>query len=123
MGRWQVKFAVKPYHTRGGEQPIITVLGDLKKTQPVLGKLLEAGIRKLADRANHGPPLTEHVDRENGILEPRVGHKDIARAFFFFERGREIIVTNGYVKKGQKLDRLALKNAQECKKDWEERFP
>ena len=76
----------------------------------------------MSDRANHGPPLTEQVDRENDILELRVGHKNIARAFFFFQRGREIIVTNGYVKKGQKLDRLELKRAQEFKKDWEERF-
>jgi len=118
-----VKFTVKPYFTRDGEQPVFTFLADLKKTQPALAKLLEAGIRKLGDRANHGPPLTEEVDHKNGILEVRVGHTNIARAFFFFRRGREIIVTNGYVKKGQKLDPRELKRAQDYKRDWEERFP
>jgi len=40
-----------------------------------------------------------------------VGKTNIARVFFF-QPGQEIIVTNGYVKKRQKLDQDELQRAQ-----------
>ena len=40
---------------------------------------------------------------------------------FFFRQGREIIITNGYVKKQQKVDTRELERARMYKKDWEER--
>jgi len=52
-----------------------------------------------------------------------VGHANIARAFFFFQRGQAIIVTNGYVKKRQKVDPAELQKARDYKRDWEARFP
>jgi hypothetical protein len=47
--------------------------------------------------------------------------KNIARIFFFFRPGQEIIVINGYVKKQRKVDTGELERARICKKDWEER--
>ena len=88
-----------------------------------LHKLLVAGIKKIEQRDRHGPPLTELIDRDYQIFELRVGNRNIARAFFFFRRGQEIVVTNGYVKKRQKVDAGALRTARGYKKDWEERFP
>jgi len=35
--------------------------------------------------------------------------------------GQQIIVTNGYVKKQQKVDTGELQRTRTCKKDWEER--
>jgi Phage derived protein Gp49-like (DUF891) len=69
----------------------------------------------------HGPPLTELVDQKYDIFELRIGDKNIARVFFFFRQGREIIMTNGYVKKQQKVDTRELARARTYKKDWEER--
>lgn len=105
------------------ERPVLTFLESLRKTAPVLHKLLTAGIKKIEKSERHGPPLTDMVDNENGILEIRVGDANIARAFFFFRKGQEIIVTNGYVKKRQKVDTGALDLARRYKRDWEERFP
>lgn len=96
---------------------------DLKQQQPELHDLLAAGLQKLRNRANHRAPLTEKVDQNNDIYELRVGGRNIARAFFFFRRGQEIIVTNGYVKKSQKVDLQELRIAQQRKADWERRFP
>ncbi len=105
------------------ERPVLTFLERLRGTNPVLHKLLTAGIKKIETSERHGPPLTEMVDKDNGILEIRVGDANIARAFFFFRKGQEIIVTNGYVKKQQKVDTGALELARQYKRDWEERFP
>ncbi len=105
------------------ERPILTFLEGLRRSDPVLHKLLVAGLKKIERRERHGPPLTELVDRERGIFELRVGDANIARAFFFFRRGREIVVTNGYVKKRRKVDADELQRARDYKQDWEARFP
>jgi hypothetical protein len=55
-----------------------------------------------------------------GILELRVGNRDIARVFFF-QPGQQIICTNGYVKKSQKLDPRELARARRYKADWEQK--
>jgi len=74
--------------------------------------------RKLNNSERHGPPLTTQVDAANQIFELRVGSTNIARVFFFFQPGREIIVTNGYVKKRQRLDPRELQRAREYRQDW-----
>lgn len=118
-----MEFKVNFYSARNGTKPMGTFLKDLKQKQPELHDLLAAGLLKLRSRASHKPPLTMLVDEDNDIFELRVGRKDIARAFFFFRKGQEIIVTNGYVKKRQKVDPRELKIAQTYKADWERRFP
>ena len=120
-----MQFSVRFYYLDNEEEerPVRTFLEQLRKKEPVLHKLLVAGIKKIEQRERHGPPLTAMVDKEHGILELRVGDANIARAFFFFRQGREIIVTNGYVKKQQKVDEGELETARRYKKDWEERFP
>lgn len=65
-------------------------------------------------------PYSKYI--QDGVFELRIQlANDIARVFYFFYSGRKIIVTNGYVKKAQKLSRRELKRALEYKKDWEER--
>ncbi len=118
-----MEFTIRFYRTADGSVPVEGFLDGLRTTDPVLHKLLVAGLGKLRDRGRHGPPLTEQEDKEHVIFELRVGSTNIARAFFFFRRGQEIIVTNGYVKKAQKVDRRELKRAQDYKRDWERRFP
>ena len=72
----------------------------------------------LAGRFSRQPTA---VDDTNGIFELRLGKTNIARASFFFQPGQEIIVTNGYVKKRQKLDQGELQRALRYKDDWEGR--
>ena len=57
------------------------------------------------------------------MFELRVGRTDIARVFFFFQANRELVCTNGYVKKSQKLDAAELARAKRYKADWEHRHP
>jgi hypothetical protein len=121
-GRCTVELKVLPYTTKDGEQPIISFLQGLNMKQPELAKALEAGIRKLGNRAYLGFPLAEKVDDEDTIFEVCVGRKDIARGFFF-RAGQTIVVTNGYVTTGQNVDRGELERAKTYKRDWEERYP
>jgi phage-related protein len=118
-----VQFSVRFYEAPDGTKPIDVFLQELRSSDPVLHKLLTAGLLKIRDSRRHGPPLTKIVDKKHDIFELRVGNKDIARAFFFFRRGQEIMITNGYVKKTQQVDQKELKKAQQFKVDWETRFP
>jgi hypothetical protein len=116
-----MEYRVTFYQTEDGHKPVVTLLETLRVGNPLLHKLLTAGLRKLKQRANHGEPLTKPISESMGILELRVGHTDIARVFFFFQPNQEIVCTNGYVKKSQKLDQGELAKAERYKIDWEQR--
>jgi hypothetical protein len=118
-----MEFRIVFYETAGGEKPIADFLESLRGSNPELHKLVTAGIRKLKQRQNHGPPLTATVTGSLEILELRVGRTNIARVFFFFRPNREIVCTNGYVKKTQKLDPEEVARAKRLKADWEQRHP
>lgn len=117
-----MQFRVRFYETATGRQPVHEFLEELRNRQPMLHKLVTAGLLKLRDRSYHGPPLTKQVAPEVGILEMRVGDRDIARIFFFFRPNQEIVCTNGYVKKSAKLDPSELERAVRYKHDWEQRY-
>jgi hypothetical protein len=118
-----MEFAVRFYATPQGDKPLAEFLRALRTKHAALHSLIVGGIKKLEQRRHHGPPLTELVDSDHGIFELRVGDTNIARVFFFFRPGREIILTNGYVKKSQKVDRNELELARRYKQDWEKRYP
>lgn len=59
---------------------------------------------------------------EAGIYEARVKTSDgISREFFFHKSGDNYVLTNGYTKKAQKLNRDELNLAKKYKKDYEAR--
>jgi phage-related protein len=116
-----MQFRVRFYFDADGNKPVIAFLEDLRKQDRILHKLVVAGMKKLEMSERHGPPLTALVDQKDAIFELRIGDKNIARVFFFFRPGQQIIVTNGYVKKQQKVDTGELQRARTYKKDWEER--
>ena len=115
-----MRYRVTFYSTADGEQPVVDFLEDLRTTQPILHKLVVAGIAKLEESQRHGPPLTALVDSNARIYELRVGRANIARVFIFLH-GEELILTNGYVKQRQQLDRRELNRARRYKQDWESR--
>ena len=118
-----MEYRVTYYQTEDGHRPVAELLDALRTDNPALHKLLTAGLRKLKQRENHGEPLTRPITGALGMLELRVGRTDIARVFFFFRPGWEIVCTNGYVKKSQKLDPNELTKAERYKADWERRHP
>lgn len=118
-----MQFTVTFYDAEDGTKPMDPFMDELMRNNPTLHYLLVEGLKKLENSDRHGPPLTDWADKSCKILELRVGRKDIARAFFFFRRGQQIVVTNGYVKKTQKIDEGELEKARKYKADWEARFP
>jgi hypothetical protein len=117
-----VQFTVVYYRMEDGHEPIREFLAELRATSPVLHDLLVSGFTKLEDNKNHGKRLTTLVDKKNRIYEVRVGRTDIARAFWCYGTGRQVItILAGYVKQQQALDRGELDRARECKKEMERR--
>ena len=116
-----MQFSVRFYYDANGNKPLLAFLEDLRKRDRILHKLVVAGIRKLEEGERRGPPLTELVDQQEVLFELRIGGKNIARVFFFFGQGQELILTHGYVKKQQKFDARELVRARSYKKDWEQR--
>ena len=109
--------------TAAGETPMMEFLDMLHSKNDVLHKLVTAALLKLKRRANHGPPLTAAIQEVATLCELRVGRTDIARVFYFFRPGQEIVCTHGYVKKTQRLDRGEIDPAERYRSDWERRYP
>jgi hypothetical protein len=116
-----MQFSVRFYATVDDDKPLAVFLRSLRSAQPILHAQVVRAIKRIEHSEYHGPPLTELVDPERSIYELRVGRADIARVFFFFRPDREIILTNGYVKKRQQLDLGELERARRYKADWEAR--
>jgi Phage derived protein Gp49-like (DUF891) len=97
-----MQFSVRFYDDAEGNKPVLAFLEGLRKQDPILHKLVVAGIKKLEMRERHGPPLTRLVDQKYDIFELRIGDKNIARVFFFFRQGREIILISAMLRNGRK---------------------
>ncbi|HEY6284696.1 MAG TPA: type II toxin-antitoxin system RelE/ParE family toxin [Ktedonobacteraceae bacterium] len=116
-----MQFSVRFYHDVDGNKPLLAFLEDLRTRDRILHKLVVARIRKLEEGERHGSPLTALVDQHEVLFELHIGGKNIARVFFFFGQGQELILTHGYIKKQQKVDARELERARSYKKDWEQR--
>lgn len=90
--------------------PMIDFLEDIED-EKLKSKIIR-NIYLLADLKNNArPPLSEYIGE--GIFELRTKFSsNITRAFYFFIWGNKIIMTNGYIKKSQKLDRNEFNNAK-----------
>ena len=75
-------------------------------------------IYKLSELGNGARmPLSRHV--EDGIFELRTKQgNNIDRIFYFFVFGNKIIMTNGYIKKQEKIDNTELKRAKKYMNDY-----
>lgn len=91
-------------------------LDDLRKRQPRLYSVTEAGIRKLRYRENHRQPITKQI--EEGLYELRSGHKDITRVLWFFFSGSRIVLVHGLVKKTDRIPRADLAKALARRADY-----
>lgn len=118
-----MEYRILFYSAEEGEKPVAGFLEALRGRNNVLHKLVVAGPRKLKHRDYHGPPLTASIQGSSSLMELRVGRTDIARVFFFFRPNREIVCTNDYVKKSQKLDPREIARAELYRADWEQRHP
>lgn len=85
-----------------GKCPVADFLSSIDNTK-LKTKTLRS-IKQLAILGNKAKkPLSDHV--KDGIFELRTEqHNNITRVFYFFVFGNKIILTNGYIKKNQKMD-------------------
>lgn len=66
-------------------------------------------------------PYSKHISE--GIFELRIRFaSDISRIFYFFVINNKIILTNGFIKKTQKMPRSEFEKAKEYKADYERRY-
>ena len=62
----------------------------------------------------------KHLENTDGLYEIRVKQgSDIFRIFCFFDKGKLIIITNGFQKKEQKTPKKEIEKALKIKKEYE----
>jgi len=108
------KFQIEFFFTEKGEMPAREYLESLPSNKVVVK--LAAFVKLIAD---HGKLYDDQkfriVHKQDRIYE----FKPMGYRFFnFFHTGKKIIITNGYAKQSQKVDRKALKKAVELKKNY-----
>lgn len=82
-------------------------------------------LRSLLLLQEFGPSLSVGMSRSmgDGVFELRTTFgSDITRIFYFFVIGKQVVLTNGFIKKSQKTPKRELEKARVYKKDWEERY-
>lgn len=63
----------------------------------------------------------KHIENTDGLYEIRVKQgSDIFRILCFFDKGRLIILTNGFQKKTQKTPKKEIEKALKIKKEYED---
>ena len=111
-------FEVVFYETATGEKPAKAFLLALAT------KLRAKAFSTICLLEENGNELREPYSKyiTNGIFELRVKQStDIVRVFYFFVEGKRIILTNGYTKKQEELDKRELERAIQYKRDHERR--
>ena len=104
------------YKKGNGKVPVHEFLDNLPKKHRI------KALRSLQLLEEFGEELTEPDTKyiESGIFELRIQFaSDISRIFYFFWDGDKIVVTNGFVKKTQKLPARELEKAKRYKEDYE----
>ena len=108
-------FNLELYETEDGKEPVAEFLDSLdhKMNAKLIGlmELLEEKGPEL--RAPYTAPLGDDIFE----LRCKLGN-NITRVLFFFFIGKQIVVTNGFVKKTQKTPPAEIKLAKDRRKDW-----
>ncbi|MBR6332488.1 MAG: type II toxin-antitoxin system RelE/ParE family toxin [Dehalococcoidales bacterium] len=92
-------FNVEFYETSKGEIPVLTFMSGLDKKLQAKTAML---ISLLQDNGNElREPYSKHISEGIFELRAQVGTNE-SRILYFFYHGRNIILTNGFIKKTQK---------------------
>jgi phage-related protein len=99
-----------------GKVPMIEFLDSLSIKERAK---IFAYIEKLVELKNSGIQPKENLSKhlEEGIFELRVSFENrISRSFYFYESGRRIIFTHGFVKKEQRTPKSEIERAKSIRK-------
>ena len=111
MEQYHVSF----YTKASGEKPAKDFISALEP------KMRTKMLREITVLENNGPLLKMPDSRPlgDGIFELRAQvATDITRVLYFFYVGKEIVLTNGFVKKTQKTPPLEIKKAKAYRADY-----
>jgi len=108
---WEVEY----YESRNNESPVETFIDKLDtKTK---AKILWTIDLLRLEGNNLREPYTKHL--QNGIFELRIkSPNNIIRILHFFQSGKKIILTNGFIKKTQKTPANEIEKAEKYKQDY-----
>lgn len=112
-----IKYQIEFYYTRGGDIPAKEFLETIN--QPKVLVKLAAFVKLIGDEGMlYDKQKFRIVDKPKKIYEFKPGS---FRFFNFFFKDRKIIITNGYAKRSQKVDKNELKRAINFKDDYIQR--
>ncbi len=112
-------YQVEYYETSDGKQPVIEFLESLDTK--MCAKLI--GLIDILEE--YGPALRMPYSEAltDGIFELRCKQgSDITRVLYFFYIGKQIVITNGFIKKTNKTPRREIQLAKNRRNDWIRRF-
>jgi phage-related protein len=114
VAEYQVEF----FETKNGDVPAEDFINslDVKMSAKVYRLLMMA--------AENGPelrePYSKHLD--DGIFELRAkAGSNITRTLYFFFTGRRVVVTNGFIKKTQKMPKTEIDKAKAYREEYKQR--
>ena len=111
-------FEIEYYETDKGKMPVYDFLNSL----PIKIRVKAfASLKILSEYGNNlREPYSKYIDK--GIFELRIKFStDITRIFYFFIKDNKIILTNGYIKKQNKIDNSEFNKAIKYKENYERR--
>lgn len=115
MTNYEVEF----YEKENGEEPAKDFLLNLDTK-------MRAKMLRIIDLLEVNGPMVRMPYSEalgNGLFEIRIKQgTDIFRVLYFFTAGRKIILTNGFVKKTQRVSVREINLAQAYRQDYERRY-
>ena len=112
------EFEVIFYRKENGEEPAKDFLISLDSK--IRAKLARAISRLQKNGTELREPFSKHL--ENGIFELRVSFSsNTSRVLYFFFAGRNVILTNGFIKKTQKTPRSEIEKAKRYREDYTNR--
>ena len=108
-------YVVDFYEKANGQIPVMEFLQNLEP------KMRAKMLREIELLRNNGPMLREPISKPlgEGIFELRAKFSnDITRVLYFFYVGKNIILTNGFVKKTQKTPPSEIDLAKKYRTDY-----
>jgi phage-related protein len=114
-----MEFKIEFYETGFKDCPVRDFLEALKASDPNDFAIIIAGINELRNRQYHRPPLSKSLP--NDLYELRHVGKLNTRLFYFFGKGRNIILVHGIRNKGTGIPTKDMVIAEKRKADWEAR--
>lgn len=104
------------YETDNGKVPVRDFLMSIP-SEELYKETIENIVKLDSQRRNATKPLVDYVD--DGIYELRSNTRDgLTRIFYFFIFGDDIVMTNGYIKKTQKMNKDEFKKAKKIRNEF-----